>query len=275
MLEPTAQDARECYLSPMGELTVERLGRTTLVTIARPEARNALTREVNRALASAFREAAVDPDVRVVLLTGAGGHFCAGADLKKNFADDPSALEKLDELLDEYHAVIRAIFRCPKPTLAVLDGGAVGFGADLAFACDLRIASETAYVQEGFVKIGLMPDGGGTFWLPRLVGTARAMQMILLAEKVHASQMKDLGLVLSVVPPPQLREAALAIARALEAGPPLAYAAIKEAMYASWGSLEDALLREREGQLKLLHSEDAVEGIMAWMSRRAPMFQGK
>jgi enoyl-CoA hydratase/carnithine racemase len=157
----------------------------------------------------------------------------------------------------------------------VLDGAAVGFGADLAFACDLRIASETAYVQERFVKIGLMPDGGGTFWLPRLVGTARAMQMILLSEKVDASQMKELGLVLDVVPPLRLREAALAVARSLEAGPPLAYAAIKEAVYASWGSLEDALLRERQGQLKLLRSEDAMEGIMAWMNRRAPVFQGK
>jgi enoyl-CoA hydratase/carnithine racemase len=259
----------------MGDVTVERLGGATLVTIERPEARNALTHEVNRALVAAFGEASADPSVRVVLLTGAGGHFCAGADLKKNIADDPRTLERLDDLLDEYHAVIRAIFRCPKPTLAVLDGAAVGFGADLAFACDLRIASETAYVQERFVKIGLMPDGGGTFWLPRLVGTARAMQMILLSEKVDASQMKELGLVLDVVPPLRLREAALAVARSLEAGPPLAYAAIKEAVYASWGSLEDALLRERQGQLKLLRSEDAMEGIMAWMNRRAPVFQGK
>jgi enoyl-CoA hydratase/carnithine racemase len=259
----------------MADVTVERLGRATLVTIARPQARNALTREANRGLVDAFTEAAVDPNVRVVLLTGAGGHFCAGADLKKNISEDPNALEKLDEFLDEYHAVIRAIFRCPKPTLAVLDGAAVGFGADIAFACDLRIASETAYVQERFVKIGLMPDGGGTFWLPRLVGTARAMQMILLAEKVDARQMKELGLVVDVVPSETLRDAALRIARSLEAGPPLAYAAIKQALYAGWGSLEDALLREREGQLKLLRSEDAMEGIMAWVTRREPVFHGR
>jgi enoyl-CoA hydratase/carnithine racemase len=259
----------------MGDVTVERLGRTTLVTLSRPEARNALTREVNRTLVATFRDAADDPEVRVVLLTGAGGHFCAGADLKKNLQDDPDLLEKLDDALDEYHALIRAIFRCPKPTVAVLDGAAVGFGADLAFACDLRIASETAYVQERFVKIGLMPDGGGTFWLPRLVGTARAMQMILLAEKVDALQMKDLGLVLEVVPSIRLREAALGLARSLETGPPLAYAAIKRALYASWGSLEDALVREREEQMKLLRSEDAMEGIMAWMSKRDPVFRGK
>jgi 2-(1,2-epoxy-1,2-dihydrophenyl)acetyl-CoA isomerase len=259
----------------MSDVQVERVGRTTLVSIARPEARNALTRAVNRGLVSAFAEASSDPEVRAVILTGAGGHFCAGADLKKNLTEDPEILDKLEEYLGEYHAVIRAIFRCPKPTLAMIDGAAVGFGADLALACDLRIASETAYIQERFVKIGLMPDGGGTFWLPRLVGTAKAMQMILLAEKVEAPQLRELGLVVDVVPSSRLREAALEIARALEAGPPLAYAAIKQALYASWGSLEDALLREREGQIKLLRSQDAMEGIMAWVGRRDPVFQGK
>jgi 2-(1,2-epoxy-1,2-dihydrophenyl)acetyl-CoA isomerase len=259
----------------MSEVQVERVGRTTLVTITRPEARNSLTRAVNRELVAAFGEASRDPEVRVVILTGAGGHFCAGADLKKNLSDDPEILDKLEEYLDEYHAVIRAIFRCQKPTLAMIDGAAVGFGADLAFACDLRIASETAYVQERFVKIGLMPDGGGTFWLPRLVGTAKAMQMILLAEKVDAAALRELGLVVDVVPPSRLRDAALEVARTLEAGPPLAHAAIKQALYASWGSLEDALLREREGQIKLLRSQDAMEGIMAWVSRRDPVFQGK
>jgi 2-(1,2-epoxy-1,2-dihydrophenyl)acetyl-CoA isomerase len=259
----------------MSEVLVEREGRTSVVTIARPEARNSLTRAVNRGLVEAFDAAAREPDVRVVILTGAGGHFCAGADLKKNLTEDPELLDKLEEYLDEYHAVIRAIFRCPKPTIAMLDGAAVGFGADLAFACDLRVASENAYVQERFVKIGLMPDGGGTFWLPRLVGTARALQMILLAEKVDAKQMKELGIAADVVPAPRLREATLAMARALEAGPPLAHAAIKEALYASWGSLEDALLRERTSQIRLLRSQDAMEGIMAWVSKREPDFQGK
>lgn len=259
----------------MSEVLVERVERTSVVTIARPEARNALTREVNRGLVRAFEDAAKDPEVRVVVLTGSGGHFCAGADLKKNLTDDPEILDKLEEYLGEYHAVVRAIFRCPKPTIAMLDGAAVGFGADLAFACDLRVASETAYVQERFVKIGLMPDGGGTFWLPRLVGTARALQMILLAEKVDAPRMKELGLAVDVVPAAHLREATLGVARTLEAGPPLAHAAIKQALYASWGSLEDALLREREGQIRLLRSQDAMEGIMAWVSRREPVFQGK
>jgi 2-(1,2-epoxy-1,2-dihydrophenyl)acetyl-CoA isomerase len=259
----------------MSEVLVEREGRTKFVTIARPEARNALTRDVNRGLVKAFEAAARDPEIRVVVLTGQGGHFCAGADLKKNLTEDPEILDKLEEYLSEYHAVVRAIFRCPKPTIAMLDGAAVGFGADLAFACDLRVASETSYVQERFVKIGLMPDGGGTFWLPRLVGTSRALQMILLAEKVDAKTMKELGIAAEVAPATRLREVTLRLARTLEAGPPLAHAAIKEALYASWGSLEDALLRERTSQIQLLRSQDAMEGIMAWVSKREPEFQGK
>jgi 2-(1,2-epoxy-1,2-dihydrophenyl)acetyl-CoA isomerase len=259
----------------MSDVTTERVGRTSVVAINRPEARNALTRQVIRGLTDALRSAAADADVRAVVLTGAGGHFCAGADLRKNFEENPDLLASLETYMDDFHSVIGAIVRCPKPIIASVDGAAVGFGADLAFACDLRVASETSYLQEKFVKIGLMPDGGGTFWLPRLVGTARAMRFILLADKLEAKEMQELGLVVRIVPSAELREATLAVARALEGGPPLAFAEIKRAVYASWGSLEEALLREREGQLKLLRSSDAMEGIMAWMQKRDPNFAGK
>ena len=259
----------------MSEVLVEKVGRTSVVTINRPEARNALTRAVITGVRDAFLAAAQDDDIRCVVLTGAGGHFCAGADLRKNMMDDPELLDHLEQYMDEYHAVIKAIVRCPKPSLAMLDGCAVGFGADLALSCDLRVASSAAYVQEKFVKIGLMPDGGGTFWLPRLVGTARALQWMLLAEKIDAPELAQLGLVMKVVPPADLRAATLSVAREIEAGPPLAYARIKSAVYASWGDLEAALRREREGQLELLRSQDAMEGIMAWSQKRAPQFEGK
>jgi enoyl-CoA hydratase/carnithine racemase len=157
----------------------------------------------------------------------------------------------------------------------MMDGAAVGFGADLAFACDLRVASIRAYVQEKFVRIGLMPDGGGTFWLPRLVGTARAMRMILLAEKVDATQLAELGVVVRVVDTSALREATLAVARDIEAGPPLAFAAIKRTLYASWGDIESALARERREQIALLKSADVREGVMAWMQKRDPRFEGR
>jgi enoyl-CoA hydratase/carnithine racemase len=257
------------------EVLVETVGRTRVVTIHRPEARNALTRAVITGVRDAFDAAAADEAIRCVVLTGAGNHFCAGADLRKNLMEDPELLQHLEQYMDEYHAVIKAIVRCPKPSLAMLDGCAVGFGADLALACDLRVATREAYVQEKFVKIGLMPDGGGTFWLPRLVGTARAMRWMLLAEKIDASELESLGLVMKVVPQGDLREATLAVARELEKGPPLAFAQIKRAVYGSWGELEMALRREREGQLQLLRSQDAMEGIMAWASKREPNFEGK
>ena len=258
-----------------GVVRVETAGATRIVTIDRPEARNALTMGVLRGLTQALRSASMDGAVRCVVLTGAQGHFCAGADLRQNFIDDPQMMDHLEEHLDAFHGLIRGVVGCEKPTIAMMDGAAVGFGADLAFACDLRVASTSAYAQEKFVKIGLMPDGGGTFWLPRLVGTAKAMQMILLAEKIDAGELLALGAVARVVEPDALLAATLEVAKTLEAGPPLAHAAIKRALYASWGSLEEALGREREEQLKLLRSADSTEGVMAWMQKRAPRFQGK
>ena len=258
----------------MSEVLVEHVGRTRIVTLNRPEARNALTRRVLADATTAIASAATDPEVRCIVLTGAGGHFCSGADLKKNMSEDPDFLDHLELYLDEFHALVRAIIQSPRPTVAMMDGAAVGFGADLAFACDLRTCTPRAYAQEKFVKIGLMPDGGGSFWLPRLVGTARAMRMILLAEKVEGRELHELGVALRLVEPGELREATLAVARELEAGPPLAFAAIRRAVYGNWGDVDAALRREREEQLKLLRSADAIEGIMAWSQRREPNFTG-
>jgi 2-(1,2-epoxy-1,2-dihydrophenyl)acetyl-CoA isomerase len=254
---------------------VEAVGATRLVTINRPEARNALTRAVILGVTEAMRAASADRAVRCVVLTGAGGHFCAGADLRQNIMEDPQLMEHLDGYMDEFHGLVKSIVRCDKPTIAMMDGAAVGFGADLAFACDLRVASTRAYAQEKFVKIGLMPDGGGTFWLPRLVGTAKAMQMILLAEKIEAAELASLGVVARVAEPDALRGATLEVARVIEAGPPLAHAAIKRSLYASWGSVEDALRRERDEQLALLRTSDVMEGVMAWAQKREPKFEGK
>ena len=254
---------------------VETIGATRILTIARPDARNALTRPVLEELSRELNAAGADVDVRCVVLTGAGEHFCAGADLRQTFAEDPNLMDHLDVYMDAFHALVRGVVRCSKPTIAMMDGAAVGFGADLAFACDMRVASARAYVQEKFVSLGLMPDGGGTFWLPRLVGTARAMQWILLAEKVGAEELHRLGVVAKVVGPAELREATMAIARQVESGPPLAFAAIKRALYASLGDLEDALRRERTQQLRLLRTSDVMEGVAAWVEKRPPRFEGR
>lgn len=257
------------------EVLVTRTGRTCVVTLNRPESRNSLTRGVLATMTTSLEAAARDAEVRCVVITGAGGHFCAGADLRRTFAEDPDMMDHLEVYMDAYHGLIKAIVRCPKPTIAAMDGAAVGFGADMALACDLRVATTAAYLQEKFVGIGLMPDGGGTFWLPRLVGTARAMRAMLLAEKLEAQALDDLGLLVAKVAPEELTRATLAVAARIEKGPPLAYAALKSAVYASWGDLEEALRREREGQLRLLRSEDCIEGVMAWTQKREPDFKGR
>jgi 2-(1,2-epoxy-1,2-dihydrophenyl)acetyl-CoA isomerase len=257
------------------EVLVETIGRTAVVTLNRPEARNSLTRSVVLALAAAIEGASAAPDVRCVVLTGAGGHFCAGADLRRTFAEDPDIMDHLDDYMDAFHSLVRAIVRCPRPTIAQIDGAAVGFGADMALACDLRVASTSAYVQEKFVNIGLMPDGGGTFWLPRLVGTARALRAMLLSEKLEAKELDALGLLAGLVAPSELKSTTMALARRIEHGPPLAFSALKSAVYGSLGDLEAALKREREGQLRLLKSQDVIEGIMAWSQKRDPDFKGQ
>jgi enoyl-CoA hydratase/carnithine racemase len=255
------------------EVSVDAVGATRVVTIRRAHARNALTRDVLRKMTAAIDAAGGDPAVRCVVVAGEGDHFCAGADLRQSFIDDPHLLEHVEVYMDDFHGLIRSLVRCEKPTIARMDGAAVGFGADLAFACDLRVVSTRAYAQEKFVRIGMMPDGGGTFWLPRLLGTARAMQMILLADRVEAAELHRLGVAVEMVAPEALSSTVTAIARRIESGPPLAHAAIKKALYASLGDLDAALRREREGQLALLRSRDVMEGVAAWMEKREPSFE--
>lgn len=257
-------------------LIVAREGAVATLTMNRPRAKNALNSALLEALVTQLRAAAEDPAVRAVVLTGAGGAFCSGADLKAAFAEDPNVLDTIDKKLDVYHSIIRTIAGAPKPVVAAVDGPAVGFGCDLALACDLRVASSEAYFQEKFVKIGLMPDGGGTFWLPRLVGLGRALELMMLGETIPAARALDLGLVNRVLPPAELAGEALRLARELAKGPPLALAGMKRAAREGLaGGLEDALAAEREGQLRCLRSSDCMEGIGAWMQKRDPEFQGR
>ena len=256
-------------------LLVERDGPIAILTLNRPEARNALSPALVLALGKELTRAAEDPEVRVIVLTGAGGAFCAGADLKAVFAN-PELMADLDARILEYHAMIRAIAGAPKPVIAAVDGGAVGFGCDLALACDLRLLSKRAYLQEKFVKIGLMPDGGGTYWLPRLIGTARAMEYILTGAAIDAEKADALGLANRVVAPEKLLEETLSLARELAKGPPIAFREAKQAILAGLGSnLDAALDREREGQKKCLMSGDAMEGVMSFLQKREPEFKGQ
>jgi enoyl-CoA hydratase/carnithine racemase len=257
-------------------LLIERDGPVTVLTLNRPRSRNALDQALVQALGKGLLAAAEDPAVRAVVLTGAGGAFCAGADLKALMAAGQAGVDAIDGAIDALHAMIRAIVGAPKPVVAAIDGPAVGFGCDLALACDLRVLSTEGYLQESFAKIGLMPDGGGTFWLPRLIGMGRALEMILLGDPVRAEEAKALGLANRVVPPAELRGEATKLAHRLAKGPPLAYAEIKRAVRAgASSSVDTALQTEKKGQIRCLTSSDCMEGVLAWMQKREPAFQGK
>jgi enoyl-CoA hydratase/carnithine racemase len=246
-------------------LIVERKGSAAWLTLNRPSTKNALDLTLADALGRAVPEAARDPAVRVVVLTGAGGAFSSGADLRAGLSGDGSAT--IADGIERLHGVIRAIVEAPKPFIAAVDGAAVGFGCDLALSCDLRVLSTRAYLQAIFVKIGLMPDGGGTFFLPRLVGLGRALEYLLLGTRIDAALAREAGLANRVVAPEDFLSAVEALASDLAAGPPLAHERIKRAVRESvTGTVPEALEREKASQLELLGSEDVVEGVMAWAS---------
>ena len=240
----------------------------------RPASKNALDTELVAALGAALEGASADANVRAIVLTGAGGAFSSGVDLRSAQADLDSP-ERLSARLSGFHRLIRAITNAPQPVLAAIDGPAVGFGADLALACDLRVFASSAYFEEKFVAIGLMPDGGGTYHLPRLIGLGRALEHQLLGTRIDAAAAERLGLATRVVEPAALLEETLVLARRLAQGPPLALAAIKRAVRAGLdGTLDAALDRERDGQLALLATSDVREALTAFFERRTPRFDG-
>jgi 2-(1,2-epoxy-1,2-dihydrophenyl)acetyl-CoA isomerase len=256
-------------------LLEERVGNVALVRLNRPDAKNALSRELVAVLGQSLQRAAYDTTIRVIVLTGSGKAFCSGVDLKEA-AQDIRRSEAVAERIEGFHLIVRTITGAPKPVIAAVDGPAVGFGCDLALACDLRLMSQTAYLQEKFVSIGLMPDGGGTFNLPRLVGLGRALELLLLGERIEASRALELGLTSRVCEPEALLTEALALAERLAKGPPLALASIKHATRASVaGDLDAALEREKVGQMRLLSSKDALEGVLAFLQKRDPKFKGE
>ena len=250
------------------------------VTLNRPQVRNSLTRPMLQDARKAIDALAADVAVRSIVLTGAGegerAAFCAGADLRASLVEDPDMMDKLDDYLDDFHGFIKALWNAPKPVIARVDGGAVGFGCDVALACDLRVLSRRGYLQESFTKIGLMPDGGGTGVLPRLVGLGLATELIFLATKIEADRALQLGLATRVAADGELDALTLQLATQLADGPPIALAEAKKALHASLGTTIDEILqRERAGQLRCLRTSDTIEGVMAWAQKRAPQFAGK
>ncbi|HET9960056.1 MAG TPA: enoyl-CoA hydratase [Polyangiaceae bacterium] len=245
------------------------------LSLNRPKTKNALDEALVASLGRALREAEGNPAVRVIVISGQGGAFCSGVDLR-TVLPELDRPERVAERLDAFHDVVRAICQSSKPVIASVDGAAVGFGADLALCCDLRVASEAAYFEEKFVALGLMPDGGGTYHFARMLGLGRGLEYLLLGSRIDAAKASELGLVNRVVARDQLAAQTRNLADQLRRAAPLAVAAIKRAVRAGQsGPLEDALARERTGQLELLASSDAREAIQAFLERREPVFHGR
>lgn len=242
-----------------------------VVTMERPAA-NA---EVRSGLRDAFVQAADDADVRAVVLTGTGRVFCAGQDLKELLplyeAGDPEFMG----IVRGFNEVVTALVELPKPVVAALNGAAAGAGASLAFACDFRIASEDMAFSMAFSKIGLVPDTGASWTLPRLVGTAKALEMIMLSEPVPASSALSLGLVTKVVPSSEVLAEATAFASSLAAGPTVAYGYIKRLVHAgASSSLGAALAMEAELQDAAGRTEDHANAVRSFLAKEPPTFRG-
>lgn len=247
------------------------------LVIDNPTARNGLTAESAAELGGLIAKASEDPSVRVIVLRGAGDHFCSGADLRSSggfLKDGPDSVRK--RLKDGFHIASRALFACPKPTLAVIRGACVGFGFDFAISADLRLAAEDATFGQVFTKIGLVPDGGSSYSLPRLVGMGKAMELMMFGERFDGREAARLGLVNRAVPGAELDALATDWAARLAVGPPVAYRTAKANLHAAaGGTFDDALVREQEGQVVCALSKDALIGVQAFFLKSKPKFEGK
>jgi enoyl-CoA hydratase/carnithine racemase len=261
----------------MSEVTVKDADRVRWITLNRPESKNGLTIEVNEQLIAALDGAGKEKEIRAVVLFGAGGAFCSGLDLKAAATQAVGGPADIETRMRKYfHGLIRAIRAISKPVIAVVDGAAAGYGCDLALACDVRVCSDRARFGEIFVKRGLMPDGGGTFHLPRIVGLGRALELMFTGDVVDAQEAYRIGLANRVVPTAEIEQVAHEYAKKIAAGPPLVHERVKQYVYAALeGTLEAALENEMRGQLKLLQSKDFFEGVSAFFQKRAPDFKGE
>lgn len=249
----------------------------TTLTINRPEVRNAVDPETMTAIREALEAANDDGQTRCVVLTGAPGAFCSGADIQSAMSSGATPDDTYRVLSECYGPTQLAIRDCNWPVIAAVDGYAAGLGCDIALRCDMRLASENGLFAELFIRVGLIPDGGGTYMLPRLVGIGRAMEMMFTGKKIEAQEALRIGLANAVFPVETFQADVMGYAKTIAAQAPLALIRGKKAMLASLegGSYADALAREASYQREIFSSEDGFEGFAAFLKKRPPQWKGR
>lgn len=253
-------------------ITLDTREGMAIITLNREEVMNALNTQMRAEITHAVRNAS--QDARVVVLTGKGRAFCSGQDLGDRANTGNLNLERT--LRDEYIPMLNAIVDCPVPVIAAVNGTAAGAGANLALVCDVVIAAESASFIQAFSRIGLIPDAGGTWALPRTIGLQRAMGAALFAEKIPARQAAEWGMIWEVAPDAEFEALWQARAKHLATGPTEAFKRIKQVMRASSGNtLEEQLLLEGQLQGQCGKSRDFKEGVMAFLEKRPAVFEGR
>lgn len=255
----------------MAELISESDSLIHRITLNRPARRNALTPALARQVTQEIEHIEEAGEARIILLSGAGGHFCAGLDLRwlSSLGETPGITE-LQHGLSDFQSAVIAIVRCPLPVIAVVQGTAAGFGFDLALACDMRLAGTSASFTSAFARMGLVPDGGSTFTLPRLVGVGRAMRVLMTDQSLNAAEALSIGLVEEVIPDAELESGVSRITGAMIAAADRSLRAIKRLSRAQEvGALEQALSSEGAAQLQALQSAEFRSRLEAFNSRVA------
>ena len=256
------------------DILLERKGNIAIVTLNRPEVLNAFSIEMREGLAITFENLAKDADARAVVVTGAGRAFSAGGDIKG--WGDLTDEKRMKTIMGFVHRAVKGIMSLEKPVIAMVNGDAVGGGCNLALACDMVIASENARFGEVFVRIGIGPDWGGAYLLPRLIGMAKAKELLFTGKIISAREALEMGLINQVVSPDKLEETVMKLAETLSQSATRAIGMTKIFLHKVWQmDLREALEYEAFMQEELVKTEDHREAVKAFLSKTKPFFKGK